>query len=153
MGKLIFYIVGSFIIFSIIFYITENKTDKAHYTEWYKEGKPCLSFEEFISFYNVNPSRWKVEEEWDLKNFEVYNIIIYFAKGERLIFGWKTDHDRNDYLEWAKNNERRKRDIKTAETLAKLTKNVREDIKFYNEKVQDKAQKTYEYILKMMEEE
>lgn len=148
MGKLIFFIVCGVIIFGIIFY----NIKKVHYTEWYKEGKPCLSFEEFISFYNVNPDRWKVEEEWDLEYSEVYNIIIYFAKGERLIFGWKTDHDRNDYLEWAKNNERRKRDIKTAETLAKLTKNIREDIKFYNEKAQNEAQKTYNRILKMMEE-
>ena len=43
--------------------------------------------------------------------------------------------------------------MKTAETLAKLTKTVREDIKFYNEKARNEAQETYDRILKMMEEE
>lgn len=153
MGRLIFFIVGGIIIFNIIFYIIKDKAKKIYYTEWYKEGKPCLSFEEFISFYNINPGRWKVEEEWDSTNYEMYNILTYFAKGEKLIFSWKTDRDRIDYLEWAKNKERQERDIKTAKILAKLTKNVREDIKFYNEKAQNEAQETYDYILKMMEEE
>ena len=80
-------------------------------------------------------------------------MLVYHAKEGNLIFSWKTNHDHNDYLKWTENKKRQERDIKTAETLAKLTKNVREDVKFYNEKAQNEAQETYDRILKMMEEE
>ena len=80
-------------------------------------------------------------------------MLFYHSKEGRLIFSWKTNQDHKDYLEWTRNKERRERDIKTAETLAKLTKDVREDVKFYNEKAQHEAQETYDRILKMMEGE
>lgn len=149
MGALMIFIGCVIIIIGIIIY----DKNRVHYTSWYKEGKPCLSFEEFISLYNVNPDKWKITEEWDWDNYENYNIIIYSAQRDVLTFGWKTDHDRIDYLKWAGNKKRYEQNIKTAETLAKLTKDVRKDIKFYNEKTQNKAQETYDRILKMMEEE
>lgn len=46
MSGLIFFITCGVIVLGIIFY----NTKRIHYTKWYKEGKPCLSFEEFISF-------------------------------------------------------------------------------------------------------
>lgn len=149
MGALMIFIGCVIIIIGIIIY----DKNRVHYTSWYEKGKPCLSFEEFLSFYNVNPDRWKITEEWDYDDDELYNILIYHTQEGNLIFGWKTNHDRKDYLEWTKNKERREQDIKTAETLAKLTKDIRKDIKFYNEKTQNKAQETYDRILKMMEEE
>ena len=146
MGVLV--VCGIFVIIGIVLYIV----NRVHYTSWYEEGKPCLSFEEFLSFYNVNPGRWEIQDGFDLYD-NPCSILIYYAKGDKLIFGWKTNRDRDDYLEWKKNKERQERDIKTAETLAKLTKNVREDVKFYSEKAQNEAQETYDRILKMMEEE
>lgn len=145
---LIFFIVCGVITFGIIFY----NTKRTRYTKWYKEGKPCLSFEEFISFYNVNPDRWKITEEWDWDD-EKYNLLLYYTQEGKLVFGWKTNHDRADYLEWVENKKRYEQDMKTAEVLAKLTKNVRKDVEFYNNKAQQQAQETYDRILKMMEEE
>lgn len=46
MSGLIFFITCGVIVLGIIFY----NTKRIHYTKWYKEEKPCLSFEEFISF-------------------------------------------------------------------------------------------------------
>lgn len=145
---LIFFIVCGAITLGIIFY----NTKRTRYTKWYKEGKPCLSFEEFISFYNVNPDRWKITEEWDWDD-EKYNLLLYYTQEGKLVFGWKTNHDRADYLEWVENKKRYEQDMKTAEVLAKLTKNVRKDVEFYNNKAQQQAQETYDRILKMMEEE
>lgn len=148
MGRLIFFIGCAVVIIGIIIY----NIKRVRYTSWYEEGNPSLSFEEFLSFYNINPGRWEVKDAYDWDG-EPYNMLVYYAKEGKLIFSWKTNHDRNDYLKWTKDKERRERDIKTAETLAKLTKNVRKDIEFYNEKAQNEAQKTYDRILKMMEEE
>lgn len=149
MSGLIFFITCGVIVLGIIFY----NIKRTHYTKWYKEGKPCLSFEDFISFYNVNPDRWKITEEWDWDDEKNYNTLIYYAQGGNLAFGWKTNHDRADYLEWVENKKRYEQDMKTAEALAKLTKNVRKDVEFYNNKAQQQAQETYDRILKMMEEE
>ena len=146
---LIFFIICGVITLGIIFY----NTKRTRYTKWYKEGKPCLSFEEFISFYNVNPDRWKITEEWDWDDEGVYNLLLYYTQEGKLVFGWKTNHDRADYLEWVENKKRYEQDMKTAEVLAKLTKNVRKDVEFYNNKAQQQAQETYDRILKMMEEE
>lgn len=146
---LIFFIVCGVITLGIIFY----NAKRTRYTKWYKEGKPCLSFEEFISFYNVNPDRWKITEEWDWDDEGLYNLLLYYTQEGKLVFGWKTNHDRADYLEWAENKKRYEQDMKTAEVLAKLTKNVRKDVEFYNNKAQQQAQETYDRILKMMEEE
>lgn len=148
MGELIFFIGCTVIIIGIIIY----NIKRVRYTSWYEEGNPSLSFEEFLSFYNINPGRWEVKDTYDWGG-EPYNMLVYYAKEGKLIFSWKTNHDRNDYLKWTKDKERRERDIKTAETLAKLTKNVRKDVEFYNEKAQNEAQETYDRILKMMEEE
>lgn len=149
MSGLIFFITCGVIVLGIIFY----NTKRTRYTKWYKEGKPCLSFEEFISFYNVNPDRWKITEEWDWDDEGLYNLLLYYTQEGKLVFGWKTNHDRADYLEWVENKKRYEQDMKTAETLAKLTKNVRKDVEFYNSKAQQQAQETYDRILKMMEEE
>lgn len=148
MSGLIFFITCGVIVLGIIFY----NIKRTRYTKWYKEGKPCLSFEEFISFYNVNPDRWKITEEWDWDD-EKYNLLLYYTQEGKLVFGWKTNHDRADYLEWVENKKRYEQDMKTAEVLAKLTKNVRKDVEFYNNKAQQQAQETYDRILKMMEEE
>lgn len=149
MSGLIFFITCGVIVLGIIFY----NTKRTRYTKWYKEGKPCLSFEEFISFYNVNPDRWKITEEWDWDDEGLYNLLLYYTQEGKLVFGWKTNHDRADYLEWVENKKRYEQDMKTAEVLAKLTKNVRKDVEFYNNKAQQQAQETYDRILKMMEEE
>lgn len=148
MGRLIFFIGCTVIIIGIIIY----NIKRVRYTSWYEEGNPSLSFEEFLSFYNINPGRWEVKDAYDWDG-EPYNMLVYYAKEGKLIFSWKTNHDRNDYLKWTENKKRQERDIKTAETLATLTKNIRKDVKFYNEKAQNEAQKTYARILKMMEEE
>ena len=148
MGNLMIFIGCTVIIIGIVIY----NRKRVHYTSWYKEGNPSLSFDEFLSFYNINPGKWKVEDAYDW-NHNQYDMLFYQSKEGRLIFSWKTNQDHKDYLEWTRNKERRERGIKTAETLAKLTKDVREDVKFYNEKAQNEAQETYDRILKMMEEE
>lgn len=148
MGNLMIFIGFTVIIIGIVIY----NRKRVSYTSWYKEGNPSLSFKEFLSFYNINPGRWEVKDAYDWDG-NPYNMLVYHTKEERLIFSWKTNYDYNDYLEWTKNKKRQERDIKTAETLAKLTKTVREDIKFYNEKAQNEAQETYDRILKMMEGE
>lgn len=148
MSGLIFFIGCAVVIIGIIIY----NIKRVRYTSWYEEGNPSLSFEEFLSFYNINPGRWEVKDAYDWDG-DPYNMLVYYAKEGKLIFSWKTNHDRNDYLKWTKDKERRERDIKTAETLAKLTKNVRKDVEFYNNKAQQQAQETYDRILKMMEEE
>lgn len=148
MSELIFFIGCVVVIIGIIIY----NTKRVRYTSWYEEGNPSLSFEEFLSFYNINPGRWEVKNAYDWDG-EPYNMLVYYAKEGKLIFSWKTNRDYKDYLKWTNDKERRERDIKTAETLAKLTKNVRKDVQFYNEKAQNEAQETYDRILKMMEEE
>ena len=148
MGRLIFFIGCVVVITGIIIY----NTKRVRYTSWYEEGNPSLSFEEFLSFYNINPGRWEVKNAYDWDG-EPYSMLVYYAKEGKLILSWKTNRDYKDYLKWTKDKVRQERDIKTAETLAKLTKNVRKDVQFYNEKAQNEAQETYDRILKMMEEE
>lgn len=148
MSELIFFIGCAVVIIGIIVY----NIKRVRYTSWYEEGNPSLSFEEFLSFYNINPGRWEVKNAYDWDG-EPYNMLVYYAKEGKLIFSWKTNRDYKDYLKWTNDKKRREQDIKTAETLAKLTKNVRKDVQFYNKKAQNEAQETYDRILKMMEEE
>lgn len=147
MSGWIYFIAWGVISFCILFY----RAKKVRYTKQYKAGGPCLSFEEFVSFYNINPDRWEIKREWNITEERMNEFLIYHSDGEKLIFNWKTNHDSREYLKWAENKKRYEQEMKTAEVLARLTKNVREDVELYGNKAQQQAQETYDRILKMME--
>jgi hypothetical protein len=81
MGNLMIFIGCAVAIIGVIIY---NK-NRVHYTSWYKEGNPSLSFEEFLSFYNINPGKWKVENAYDW-DYNQYDMLFYQSKEGRLIF-------------------------------------------------------------------
>ena len=102
----------------------------AKYTSDYKEGKPCITFDFFISLYNVNPERWYLrdygnsigykEEDWRLYGTDVY---------------WKTRQDRKKYFKWLKGELRRQADEETAKLLTMMSQNGLEDIEKLKQKI------------------
>ena len=78
----------------IIYKIQEHKSNK-ECTEEHLNGKPTLTFEQFISFYNISPEK-----------FYCYDDYIMFLGREGFYF--KTYSDIKKYRRWLKNREKSK---------------------------------------------
>lgn len=94
-------------------------------TEAYKQGLPCISFETFVSIYNVNPKRWHLEDPY-------WGYVGYKGKDDWQIFGeriyWKTTRDRKRYAKWYKVEKKRLEEKESQKIVIKMTNIALEDI-------------------------
>lgn len=115
------------------------------YTNEYKEKKPCVTFSQFISFYNVAPEKWIIDYE-----SRVYYKQNNYLFPEEIYFTTHGDHYK--YLRWRKKQIAYKKALNQNSTMSHLVKEWRKDAIAYQQKTYDEANKAYETILKNISE-
>lgn len=109
------------------------------HTNAYKDNRPCLTFEQFVSFYNIAP------EHWDIDLTEQ----VGYRKGVALIwFDFNTYGDYFKYSRWRKKEKERLRALGTSKTMNYFLDMVREDSAEYERKAYERANAIYDEILK-----
>lgn len=109
------------------------------HTNTYNFGKPCLSFEQFVAFYNVAPEKWDIDlsEQVGYKNGA---FIIWL--------GFNTYGDCFKYSRWQKKEKERLRKVKMNKTMGEFLGMVRQDSAEYEKKAYERANAVYDEILK-----
>lgn len=114
------------------------------HTNAFKDNHPCLTFEQFVSFYNVAPENWDIDLEEQ----------VGYRKGITLIWlGFSTYGDCFKYSRWRKKEKERLRTIEMSKTMNKLLDMVREDSAEYERKAYERANAVYDEILKTLNRE
>ena len=107
MIKLIFCIVSLGVLFfcglAILFdWVLSDKPKKKYekgYTEQKKNGKPCITFKQFIDWYSVNPAPWSWRDSSWPVSFGEY--VIYKCEAYRTAeLYWETYHDKYQFIQW-----------------------------------------------------
>ena len=105
--------------------------------------EPCLTFSQFLSFYNLNPKKWglylnSVESEYSdcSFNFTTYGELYKYRM-------WKRKIDDRAYRKRALENLNKK--------IGKLTEGVRAEIEKSNAEAEAKAREVYEEVRKRCE--
>jgi len=118
----------------------------SHYTDAYRQGLACITFDFFISLYQVNPDRWELEHP-------SWGYIRY--KGERSIWYnrvyWKTKEDIKQYKKWYKEELMRQSEQKSAEKIKEISEIGLKDIEALKNKINQNAQSEFERIDKERE--
>lgn len=115
------------------------------HTKECQEKKPCITFSQFISFYNVAPNKWGIGYESSVHyrpNNLSYPEEIYFT----------THGDHYKYLHWRKKQMAYRKALKQNSKMSNLVKEWRKDAVAYQQKTYDEANKAYETILKNISE-
>ncbi|MBO7715392.1 MAG: hypothetical protein J6S85_17650 [Methanobrevibacter sp.] len=117
-------VVGIFIFSSFVLYILWLLIQSIFKdTSDYKAGKPCITFDFFLSLYKVNPDRWHLRdfgnsigyktEEWQTFGTDVY---------------WKTNKDRRKYFRWLKGELKRKAQEESNKVIKTISEQGLKDI-------------------------
>lgn len=120
-----------------ISYKVEKYKRNKEFTEEHLAGKPTLTFEQFVSFYNISPEK-----------FYCYDDYIVFLGREG--FSLKTYGDLEKYKQWLKNSKKSKTELKTAKSYEFLTSTIEADIK---NKLAEVAKEQEEILQRMKQEE
>lgn len=75
-----------------------GKNKKEVPTKFFDKGLPCLTFDEFISLYNISPERFAIPED-----YHQYTARYFYFKssdGKNCMFYFKTNKDEELYAEW-----------------------------------------------------
>lgn len=120
----------------------------SHYTDAYRQGLACITFDFFVSLYKVNPDRWDLEDP-------IYGYIRY--KGEsRYSFEyervyWKTRADIKQYCRWYREELKHQSEEKSAQRIKEITELGLKDIEALKNKINQNAQSEFERIDKERE--
>lgn len=120
-----------------------NLTLYKFHTNKYKENKPCITFSQFIAFYNVAPEKWGITSEYTV----YYKPDQYSCPAE---IGFATHGDRYKYLCWRKKQMKYRQALRQNSQMDALVKEWRKDTVAYQQKVYNEANKAYETILQNM---
>lgn len=108
-----------------------------------RKFEPCLTFSQFLSFYNLNPKKWTlyldfVESRYSdcSFNFTTYGELYKYRM-------WKRKIDDRAYRKRALENLNKK--------IGKLTEGVRAEIEKSNAEAEAKAREVYEEVRKRCE--
>lgn len=112
-------------------------------TPEYKKLEPCLTFSQFLSFYNLNPRKWTLYMDY-VDNRYTDSLISFTTYGELYKYRiWKRARDDKAYKERALEN--------LNEKMGKLTEGVRAEIEKVNAEAEAKAREVYEEVRKRCE--
>ena len=118
----------------------------SHYTDAYRQGLVCITFDFFVSLYQVNSDRWELEDP-------MYGYIRY--KGEDTVWYdrvyWKTKEDIKQYKKWYKEELVRQSEQKSAEKIKKISEIGLRDIERLKQQINKNAQSEFERIDKERE--
>lgn len=110
------------------------------HTDAFLNHKPCLTFEQFIAFYNVAPEKWNIElsEQIGYRRGRVSTMWIDFS----------TYGDYYKYNRWRKKEEERLRILETNKQMSNFLNMVRQDSADYEKRAYEQANAVYDEILK-----
>lgn len=109
------------------------------HTHAFYENYPCLTFEQFLAFYNIAPEKWDI----DLSD------QVGYRKGCVLIWLYfPTYGDCYKYARWRRKEQKRQRVLKTSKMMNLFLNMVREDSTEYERKAYERANVVYDEILK-----
>ena len=110
------------------------------HTNAFLNHKPCLTFEQFLAFYNVAPEKWNIElsEQIGYRQGRVSTMWIDFS----------TYGDYYKYNRWRKKEEERLRILETNKQMSNFLNMVRQDSAKYEKRAYEQANAVYDEILK-----
>lgn len=103
-----------------------------------------LSFDSFISFYNIKPKRWIII------NPDIGLIKYYTGEAKEIYFAMATNKDVRLLKEFVENRKKRQEELKQAEDFSFLIKQSKKDISNFQEETQSQSQKLYNEILERL---
>lgn len=108
-----------------------------------RKFEPCLTFSQFLSFYNLNPRKWTLYLDYVSSRYS--DCFFYFATyGELYKYRkWKRARDNRVYKERVLEN--------LSEKMGQLTEGVRAEIERTNVEAEAKAREVYEEVRKRCE--
>lgn len=110
-------------------------------TEYNLDNEPCLTFNQFLSFFNVAPERWEITRRWSAGECEVH----YKADdGNEYDFHLTTYGEQLKLLNWAEKRIKRKKVVETAKMMNNFIESVRRDSLRAEEEANKEAQKIKE---------
>ena len=93
-------------------------------TDYYKDDEPCLTFNQFLSFFNVAPERWTIGRRYE----EGRCVMIYDADdGNEYTFHFTTYGEQLKFIHWSENQQKHKKVINTAKMMNGFIESVRRD--------------------------
>lgn len=105
--------------------------------------RPCLTFSQFLSFYNLNPKKWELHLD-SVESEYSYCFFYFTTYGELYKYRmWKRKIDDRAYRKKALEN--------LNEKMGKLTEGVRAEIEKSNAEAEAKAREVYEEVRKRCE--
>ena len=113
-----------------------------------KKNEPCLSFNQFCSFFNVAPERWTIECRYDAGEC----CLRYYADtNEDYYFHFTTYGEQYKFIHWSEQRQKHKKAITTARQMNGFIDGVRRDSERAEQKAIDEAQRLYDTIEKRLE--
>lgn len=117
-------------------------------TKYCKDNDPCLTFNQFLSFFNVAPERWEIENRWDaggcMLRYHTYSLEDYY-------FHFTTYGEQLKFIHWSENQQKRKKVINTAKMMNGFIESVRRDAQRAEQKSIEEAQKLHKEVEKRFE--
>lgn len=109
------------------------------HTDAFLNHEPCLTFEQFIAFYNVAPEKWDID---------LSEKIGYRQGIPTMWINFSTYGDCYKYNCWRKKEEERLRILKTNKQMSNFLNMVRKDSAEYEKRAYERANAVYDEILK-----
>lgn len=117
-------------------------------TTFCKNNEPCLTFNQFLSFFNVAPERWTIENRYDAGSC----CLCYHADtNEDYYFHFTNYGEQYKFIRWSEQRQKHKKVITTAQMMSGFIDSVRRDSKRAEQKAIDEAQKLHTEIEKRLE--
>lgn len=117
-------------------------------TDYYKDDEPCLTFNQFLSFFNVAPERWTIEHRYNEGHCE----MVYDADdGNEYTFHFTTYGEQLKFIHWSENRQKHKKVINTAKMMNGFIESVRRDARRAEQKSIEETQKLHTEIEKRLE--
>lgn len=112
-------------------------------TPEYRKLEPCLTFSQFLSFYNLNPKKWTLYLDYVGSSYsDCYFSFTTYGEFYKYRM-WKRKIDDRNY---------KKRALEELnEKMGKLTKGVRAEIERTNAEAEARAREVYEEVRKRCE--
>lgn len=110
-------------VFTLNWFKSISKNKKEVPTKFFDKGFPCLTFDEFISLYNISPERFAIPEEYH--PYTGCYVKFKSSDGNICVFYFKTRKDEELYFKWVE--EKNKKELLSS-SFKCLTSTMESDI-------------------------
>lgn len=95
-------------------------------TKQCRSGKPCITFDQFIDMYQINPNKWDFHSD----NFNEADTYLSYSKSydNYYYLFWKTLRDRRRFNKWLKQCKKETTIAKSNKVLTTVLTDVQKDV-------------------------